>query len=427
MASQTITADFTSIISVPEEGDVLVVKKGVTGIVSTSAISAATVADDRQIIINGHVEATASVQGGILSTALFLGDQGDQTEAADNLITIGKSGELIAVDVALQVFAQESEITNNGLISAATGIGGFMDETTIANKGSIIGTSRGIDLECDDLKIINKGMIRGNEGDAIKLTGDDSLVVNHGTIRTDSFFFTIEFVDLAGDQNVLVNHGDIIAKGTAFKSHGGDDAVVNFGLIKGAVDLGNGNNRFVNRGEVTDTVFGRDGDDEYFLYGDKPILSEFTDQGRDTVHANISFRLGENFEDLTLLGRGNINGTGNDDANVLLGNIGANRLNGDSGKDRLDGGLGNDRLTGGFGIDVFVFADGYGKDTITDLTFEDSIDLRNMSVAVNRQTVLDFASQVGDDIVIDFGLGDRLTIKNIDNENDLRFLFGGEE
>jgi hypothetical protein len=50
-----------------------------------------------------------------------------------------------------------------------------------------------------------------------------------------------------------------------------------------------------------------------------------------------------------------------------------------------------------------------------------------MSVAVNRETVLSFASQVGDDLVINFGLGDRLTIKNIDNTSDLNFLFGGEE
>lgn len=427
MASQTITADFTSIISVPDEGDILVIKKGVTGIVATSAINAATVADDRQFIINGHVEALASVLGGIQNAALFIGDESDPSETADSVITVGKTGELISGDVALKIFGQEAVITNNGLISADTGISGFLDETTIANNGRIIAKSEAIDLECDDLTITNKGTIRATEGDAIKLTGDESLIVNHGTIRTDSFFFTIEFDDGVGDQNVLVNHGDIIAKSTAYISRGGDDAVINFGLIKGAVDLGTGDSRFVNRGEVTGTVFGRAGDDQYFLYGDKPILAEAVAQGHDTVHANFSFKLAENFEDLILLGKGKINGTGNDDANILLGNIGANRLNGDSGKDILNGGLGNDRLTGGFGLDVFVFEEGSGKDTITDMTLDDTIDLSNMSVAVNRETVLSFATQVGDDLVIDFGLGDRLTIKDGGTGGDVRFIFGGDE
>ena len=427
MTSQTITADFSSIITVPDTGDILVVKKGVTGIVSTVAIGAATEADDRQFIINGHVEATAAVLPGAVSTALIVGDQADTNEASDTIVTVGKTGELIAVDVALRIFAQESEITNNGLISADIGIAIFDEENTIINNGRIIGQTQAIDIAGENSTIVNKGTIRATEGDAIKLAGGDNLIVNHGTIRTDSFSFTIEFNDLAGEQNVLVNRGDIIGKSTAYMSRGGDDSVINFGLIKGAVDLGNGDNRFINRGEVTDTVFGRQGDDQYFLYGDKPILAEFTGQGHDTVHANFSFKLAENFEDLVLLGKGKINGTGNDEANTLLGNSGANRLDGDSGKDVLDGGVGNDRLTGGFGPDVFVFEDGYGKDTITDMALEDAIDLSNMSVAINRETVLSFASKVGDDLVINFGLGDRLTIKNVDNENDVRFIFGGDE
>jgi len=430
MTSQTITANFSSTITVPDTGDILVIKKGVTGIVPTVAISAATDSEARQFIINGHVEATAAVLPGAVSTALIVGDQADTNEASDTIVTVGKTGELIAVDVALRIFAQESEITNNGLISADIGIAIFDEQNTIINNGRIFGQTQAIDMSGESVErstIVNKGLIRASEGDAIKLAGGDNLIVNHGTIRTDSFSFAIEFDDLAGEQSVLVNRGDIIGKSTAYISRGGDDSVINFGFIKGAVDLGTGNNRFVNRGEVTGTVFGRQGDDQYFLYSDKPILAEFTDQGQDTVHANFSFKLAENFEDLILLGKGSINGTGNDDANTLLGNTGANRLNGDDGKDVLDGGRGNDRLAGGLSRDVFVFEDGYGKDTITDMTSEDLIDLSNMSVAVNRETVLSFAKQVGDDLVIDFGLGDRLRIKNVDNENDVHFFFAGDD
>lgn len=41
-------------------------------------------------------------------------------------------------------------------------------------------------------------------------------------------------------------------------------------------------------------------------------------------------------------------------------------LYGDSGNDTLDGGTGNDTLKGGYGDDTYIFAKGYGNDTIID-------------------------------------------------------------
>ena len=51
-------------------------------------------------------------------------------------------------------------------------------------------------------------------------------------------------------------------------------------------------------------------------------------------------------ENLTLLGTGDINGTGNALNNIITGNAGSNVLN---------GAAGNDTLTGGAGNDAFVF------------------------------------------------------------------------
>ncbi len=56
-------------------------------------------------------------------------------------------------------------------------------------------------------------------------------------------------------------------------------------------------------------------------------------------------------------------GVGND---LLAGNKGYDTLDGGDGADTLTGGAGNDRMTGGKGADTFVFADGFGNDTITD-------------------------------------------------------------
>lgn len=60
----------------------------------------------------------------------------------------------------------------------------------------------------------------------------------------------------------------------------------------------------------------------------------------------------------------------------LYGNSGADTLDGGAGNDRLSGGTGNDSLTGGAGEDVFVFAQGLGRDRISDFTAgEDQINL----------------------------------------------------
>ncbi|CAK0778928.1 hypothetical protein CCP2SC5_860003 [Azospirillaceae bacterium] len=71
--------------------------------------------------------------------------------------------------------------------------------------------------------------------------------------------------------------------------------------------------------------------------------------------------------DLTLLGSGNINGTGNAKNNTMFGNSGVNRLSGGVGNDTLVGGNGGDTLVGGAGNDVFRYLfSSEGGDTITD-------------------------------------------------------------
>lgn len=79
-------------------------------------------------------------------------------------------------------------------------------------------------------------------------------------------------------------------------------------------------------------------------------------------------------------GKNVLTGLGGND--TLLGAGGGDTLDGGEGKDRLDGGLGDDTLSGGGGNDRFVFADGYGADTITDFAHGDIIDLTHLGVKV---------------------------------------------
>ena len=65
-------------------------------------------------------------------------------------------------------------------------------------------------------------------------------------------------------------------------------------------------------------------------------------------------------------------GNGND---RLFGGAGDDTVTGGNGNDLIAGGLGDDELTGGRGSDVFVFVEGGGHDTITDMAGNDRIDL----------------------------------------------------
>ena len=81
--------------------------------------------------------------------------------------------------------------------------------------------------------------------------------------------------------------------------------------------------------------------------------------------------------DAIALLEGNDRFAGGDGNDTALGGAGDDTLQGGMANDLLDGGDDNDLLQGGAGYDTFVFATGYGSDTITD--FEDGIDVIDIS------------------------------------------------
>ena len=116
-------------------------------------------------------------------------------------------------------------------------------------------------------------------------------------------------------------------------------------------------------------------------------------------------------------------GTAKDDTLVgtnfkdkLFGKGGDDTLKGKDGNDLLSGDKGDDVLTGGKGADTFVFASGSGKDTITD--FDVKKDVIEIAKGINGikkpADVLDHAKQKGEDVVIDLGGGNKITLKGVD-------------
>ena len=119
--------------------------------------------------------------------------------------------------------------------------------------------------------------------------------------------------------------------------------------------FGLGGNDILDGRKGADKMYGGAGDDTYLVdhVGDKVI--EKAGQGTDTVKSKVTFTLGANVENLTLLGSAAINGTGNELANTIIGNAGNNVISGGAGGDFLDGGGGINTLsyfTSATGVEV---------------------------------------------------------------------------
>ncbi|MDB5470723.1 MAG: hypothetical protein JWR84_2283 [Caulobacter sp.] len=129
---------------------------------------------------------------------------------------------------------------------------------------------------------------------------------------------------------------------------------------------GNDGNDMLDGGTGADTMAGGLLNDVYIVDSTSDVVTENFDEGYDIIRSFVSIAaLAANVEGLQLQGSGNLNGTGNGDANNIQGNSGANILNGgagvdtingDDGDDRIIGGTENDLLRGGTGADTFVVA-----------------------------------------------------------------------
>lgn len=163
---------------------------------------------------------------------------------------------------------------------------------------------------------------------------------------------------------------------------------------------------------ATDHLYGGTGNDTFTVTSPTQIVDESRGGGTDTVVSSISFSLADtahvigNVENLRLTGTANLNGTGNNAANVLTGNDGNNSLTGGKGADRLIGGLGNDKLigrteadtlTGGGGADSFVF------------------NTKPSNTSVDK--IVDFSSADGDKLVFDHAIFTALSLSKFSDEN----------
>ena len=129
---------------------------------------------------------------------------------------------------------------------------------------------------------------------------------------------------------------------------------------------GGAGNDFLNGETGKDLLEGGTGDDTLVVDNVLDAITERPGEGTDTVQSYISYALGGNVENLTLIGNIAISATGNELDNYLVGNAlnnvmlgrsGNDVLYGDAGDDFLNGELGQDQMFGGVGNDTVIVDD----------------------------------------------------------------------
>ena len=356
---------------------------------------------DDKIVINGQVRCTADGFDAMISNA------------TGTSFLIGSDGSVTGASGGVRMLGTNEILVNHGLIDGGqgdgVGVGNGAVDASVTNTGTIIanGPYSAIEVFGSGTEVHNSGKLYGDHG--IYSYG------GHNTITLDATSFisaTTGIYNKAGDDLHIVNAGRIIA-GSAIVVND-STRIVNTGVIEGTIMLSGGGDSFDNRGGTIDnSVYGGYGDDVLITDKASDYLYENPDQGADTVKSTVSYRLTGNVENLVLLGHADIKGTGNIEANSLRGNSGDNVLAGGVGADSLDGRGGADKLIGGADADRFIFATGFGKDTIKD--FEDGIDVIDLSgwkAISDFNDVKQHLTVSGGDLIIKAG-DDWLTVDNL--------------
>lgn len=224
-----------------------------------------------------------------------------------------------------------------------------------------------------------------------------------------------------------------------------------------------------------DSLTGGTGNDTYYVDSGDDTVTEDAAAGLDEVRSTVRFELGDNVENLLLLGALNLTGKGNGLNNILTGNDGSDTLSGGAGNDTyyiqnagdrvvetsgqgrdliissvtyslvgrtvedltlngtgnldatgnslgntlvgndgnnvLNGLAARDVLTGGLGADTFLFEMGSGMDTITDFSAAQN-DMINVHAHTGGAANASLVTQAGSAVRITFDSSNIITVSD---------------
>lgn len=280
-----------------------------------------------------------------------LGGLGNDTHIVDN-----------AGDVVVELAGQGTDLVQSSLTYI---LGGDVENLTLTGSLAINGTGNilaNVLTGNSGANVLDGGagadtMIGGGGNDTYYVDLATDVVTEAANAGTDLVFSQVNLTLAANVDNLTL-------LGTATTGTGNTLNNVITGNALANTLTGDAGNDTLDGGAGADTMIGGAGNDIFFVDNAGDIVTEIASGGTDLVQSSISYTLGTEVDNLTLLGSAALSGTGNALNNTLTGNDGNNILSGGAGTDMLDGGLGADSLVGGAGNDTY-FVDHVG-DTITE-------------------------------------------------------------
>jgi Ca2+-binding RTX toxin-like protein len=288
---------------------------------------------------NSIIRGTGNDQSAIVDGALFAsGAVAISLSGQRGSIQIGEGASVrsspASEQVAVSFTTRDGNMHNAGEISGARGVWIGRPDTELTNTGTITGIGAGRDYVAAGVQVgynfgaVDVGFMR---------------ITNHGLIAGDDYAIHDPQVFVLGNVTydygitalVIENHGTL--QGGVLTT-GGNDVLINTGLVTGLVDLGSDNDLYEgDGGQATGSVLGA--------------------AGFDTLLGGAGHDSFDGGDDGDIL-----NGRGGDDS--LAGGAGTDTIRGGDGADYIDGGNSRDLLRGGAGNDTLAGGEDFGWDTM---------------------------------------------------------------
>ncbi|MDP4300556.1 beta strand repeat-containing protein [Leptothrix discophora] len=342
--------------------------------------------------INGTGNALANVLTGNAANNSLSGGSGNDTldgGAGTDTLSGGSGDDIFLVDSTTDTLTElAGEGTDTVKSSASYTLAINFENLTLTGSSSVDGTGNSAVNVIIGNAAANNLDGRAGADSLIGGLGDDTYVIDNASDT---------LTELAGEGNDTVKSSVTYALGVNLENLTltGNTAINGTGNALANVLTGNAAANILDGGAGADTMIGGAGNDTYFVdcapYRKYPFggwlgklfstyvpgdsIVEVVDSGVDTVNSSINYTLGDNLDNLTLLGVSALQGTGNSLSNLISGNYGNNILRGEAGNDTLDGGSGIDSLNGGTGDDTYIIDS--TTDTITELTGEGTDTVRS--------------------------------------------------
>ncbi len=355
-------------------------------------------------------------------------------DAGADTLTGGDGDDVYVIDSDDDVIVEQDGRGRDTVRASFTyTLSGSLENLELTGDASINGTGSALDNH-----------LRGNAGDNVLdgAVGADTMAGGGGndTYWVDNASDVVVEASGAGIDtvNAVVSYSMSSANHVENLRLIGPNAIAGTGN-NGANQLtGNAENNLLDGRGGADTMEGGAGDDTYGVDDTGDLINELPGEGNDTVRSSISYVLGEQLENLVLIGTDSVNATGNAGANLIVGNGANNVLDGGGGADTLDGGQGSDTfvlrdaaftsLAGGTGYDTLAI-DGSRINTLQTLvgkvTGIESVDLRGGSVNSFAIT----AAQLSAPGLLGSEANNRLEVRGDEAEGTLRdvlFLRSGD-